>query len=111
LKTKDEEENRKSEEEDILLELNKKTSHIADRQDEVRKLLVEYMQLFKQSDDEFPRTSRVVHAIKTNCPRPIFQTPSRIPHHLTPIVREMVEDQVKKKYYVSVYWSGTRDSN
>jgi hypothetical protein len=107
-KAKDEGENRKLKEEETLRRTNKEASHIADRRDEVKNLLVKYMQLFKQADDDFPRASRVMREIGTNYHRPIFQTPSRIPNRSTYGKRDHGRGSSEEKYFVSVYRSRTR---
>ena len=94
---------RKDEKEDVKMlneirrEIREKTSHITERRDDVIQLIEEYKDLFMTAETEFPKTNKIIHEIKTNCPRPIFQNPSRIPHHLVSVVREMVGDQMEKK--------------
>jgi hypothetical protein len=96
----DEIEERCLDEKEVKKLLEDKIQHVDEidgKRDRLRALLHEYIDLFNPPKFCFPRTSKVEHRIVTTTEEPIYERPSRIPHHLQPIVEEMIDDQRQKQ--------------
>jgi dUTPase len=80
--------------------LEGKIKHVeeeAGKRGRLRDLLHEFIDLFNPPKYCFPKTSKVEHRIVTTTEEPIYERPSRIPHHLQPVVKEMIDDQLQKQ--------------
>lgn len=83
---------------DFLVDLwTRSTIHLdADDKQKVKKLLIDYQDVFSKSSDDLGRTDRVLHKINTGNAVPIRQAPRRLPLGKKEIEKEEIQKMLKR---------------